>query len=120
MHLIRRSPVQRRRLVCYALGVRKAFEVRRAGRRSGELFEGRGPFISTARFAGPNPIFACAFASTSERDEATIAGVLQSATGIDDACEKLIAAGFELSPIDDPDRTLPIDSARSPLGDFRG
>lgn len=100
--------------------MRKAFEVRRDGRKSGELFEGRGPFISTAHFAGPHPTFACAFASTSERDEADITAILQSATTLDDACAKLIAAGFQLSPIDDPDRRLPIDSARAPLGDFRG
>jgi hypothetical protein len=103
--------------------MRQGFEVRRDGRLAGELFEGAGPFVSTAQLAGPNPIFCCAFVSRSERDEAAIARALGAAKDLDGARRALVAAGFELTAIEDPDRlepSLPIDTPRSPFGGFRG
>jgi hypothetical protein len=104
--------------------VRRGWEVRRDARALGELFEGSGPFISSAQTAGPNPMLAgCAYVSLDEQSEARIAALIARATRIEDVTAALIDAGFELSAIEDPARlevALPVDSARSPFGDFRG
>jgi hypothetical protein len=101
--------------------VRRGWEVRSGGRVVGELFEGAGPFVSSARIAGPNPLLAhCAYVSLDEKNEARIGKLIASAE-IDDAVAALSKAGFEVVEIDDPERLdplLPLDNPR--WGDLRG
>jgi hypothetical protein len=97
--------------------MKRGFDVLRRGRKIGELFEGRGPFVSAAAFAGPHPrLRACAYVSQDSTSEAEVSTLVAGADAFDAAAQSLRAAGFELIAIEDPDR-LAIELPSGPRRD---